>query len=240
MDRPPVRYSERELREIIARALRTPDREYSQADLEAAAAELGIEPHVLSMAIAHVVDRPSPVRHLAKGVLGSAVVGSGLAVFSTTMAVGQHVTGMAITAALSMPTLVFIAGSFVRAGRSGRWNAIVHFETRNFALWGTYAVSVFASSAWLNPAWWTRFGNETAFICAALGSLTALVGGVAVGLRTRKADSDTTDGSTATWKTRLASRLKRWIDHVLTRVWVGQMRATRERPAVVRTEFNGA
>lgn len=81
----PDRYSERQLREILARAVRIQTAEYTQQDLEDVAAAMGIEPAALMRAIQDVSAADAPLarpRGRSPRLLGPTVLGSALGLLS--------------------------------------------------------------------------------------------------------------------------------------------------------------
>jgi hypothetical protein len=206
------RYSEAQLREIIARAS-VPDRpSYSVRDVREIGAELGLDLSAIDTAIVQVTESAARSNLRALGFARYATYGGTLGFTGAASVLTPGVEGIAIIACGAMTALSIC---LTRGGQVPGSPASMTFLRRNFVAWGSFLVGGTTFARLANPTWLGNDSTSVGLTVAGLWILSSLIGSL-VARRSRPPEDPRSQAeSRPPWRTRLATRIKGWVDAVL-------------------------
>jgi hypothetical protein len=208
-DRP--RYSETQLREIIARAS-VDDPLYSTSEIRDIGAELGIEASVIDAAIVAISDRESQSESRALGLVRYTSYGAGLGFIGVA---GLLTPGVESFAIITCGAMIAVSSALTRLADVPRPRAPAAFLRRNFVAWGSFIIGGTTFARLADPAWLGNHSTAAGLTVAGLWALSSIAG-AAVAWRSRPPEDPTASTDSAPqWRVSLAAGIKKWVDGVL-------------------------
>jgi hypothetical protein len=208
----PSRYSETQLREIIARAAASDQPFYSSQEIRAIGAELGIEASVIDTAIVEVNESGRRSESRALGFVRYGSYGATLGFIGATSLLTPGVESFGI---ITCGAMIGLSNALTRIVDVPRSRAPATFLRRNFVAWGSFLIGGTTFARLANPTWLGNESTVAGLAVAGLWILSSIVGAV-LARRSRPPEDPTAPAEfTPPWRMRLAARIKRWVDAVL-------------------------
>lgn len=207
-DRP--RYSETQLREIIARAA-VEDPLYSSREIRDIGAELGIDAKVMDAAIVSISEREKKSESRALGFVRYSSYGAGLGFIG---AAGLLTPGVETFAVITCGAMLAVSSVLTRPVAAPGPRAAA-FLRRNFVAWGSFVIGGTLFARLANPEWLGDHSTTAGITVAGLWILSSIAGAALSRMRRRPEDPAAPTGHASQWRVRLAARIKKWVDAVL-------------------------